>query len=86
MRTVHLTFVAASLLSMSAAYAAPICLGTDGTIIVCVDPSHALDRDIPPVDCVYLGLGPCTPIQVPFPSNGVLTIDCSNDGDPECTP
>lgn len=60
--------MAATMASSASAAELPICVGTEGTIVVCVDPTGALYY----ADCVYLGEPPCTYVYVYGP-----TIDCS---------
>ena len=57
--------VAASLAMAGPASAAPVCVGTEGTIVVCVDPLGG-----PPLidDCVYAGEPPCQQVTVPGPA------------------
>lgn len=42
----------------------PVCVGTDGTIVVCVDPDGATYYS----DCIYTGGPTCTPVTVLGPS------------------
>lgn len=51
---------AASVATAAPASAAPLCVGTQSTVVQCVDPTGAKWVD----DCVYLGAPPCTPVVV----------------------
>ena len=51
-----------------ASAAIPLCVGTQGTVVVCVDPTAGTLYD----DCVYAGPPPCTQVTVPGP-----TVHCT---------
>lgn len=44
----------------AAAAVEPVCVGTDGTIVVCVDPDGATYYS----DCIYTGEPTCRPVTV----------------------
>lgn len=68
--------VAASMAVMPSASAqAPVCAGTENTIVVCVDTTGGT----PITDCVYVGPPPCMPVSIPTPS-----IDCAGRLGPVC--
>ena len=48
------------------AAAAPLCAGTENTVVFCVDPTGGA----PIVDCIYVGPPPCIPVSIPTPSFG----------------
>ena len=67
---------AASMAVMPSASAQiPLCVGTDNTIVVCVDPTGGT----PIEDCIYAGPPPCTPVSIPTPS-----ISCGGRLGPAC--
>lgn len=83
MKISHIQLLLAAAVFSPMAGAAPMCLGTNGTVTACVDPdristtpTHIYD------DCVHT-LGPpdqCTPVSVDAPiprfGPGAATIDC----------
>jgi hypothetical protein len=52
------------------ASAAPVCAGTQNTVVLCVDPTAGTLYS----DCVYVGPPPCIPVTVPGP-----TIQCGGN-------
>lgn len=57
----------AGLAAAPASATVPLCAGTQGTAVVCVDPTGGTLIE----DCVYAGPPPCTPVTVPGP-----TVQC----------
>lgn len=51
---------AATVLPAAAASAAPVCAGTSGTLVLCVEPSGSLYYS----DCVYTGGSTCSQVDV----------------------
>lgn len=78
-----------SLLAASAAHAAPMCLGTDGTFKVCADTTKTpLDTANPLYqECIYLGSASCTNVKVPglkpFGEGNTISYYCGIDGEPD---
>ena len=54
---------AASLAVAPVASANPLCVGTQSTVVQCVDPTGGQ----PIEDCIYVGPPPCIPVSVPTP-------------------
>jgi hypothetical protein len=59
------TLIGAAMLLVAAAPASagPLCVGTQETVVQCVDPTGARVID----DCVYVGPPPCHPVVVDGP-------------------
>ncbi len=53
----------ASLAVTPSASAQPLCVGTQATVVQCVDPTGGE----PIEDCIYLVIPPCHPVSVPTP-------------------
>lgn len=53
----------ATLAGAPPASANPVCVGTQSTVVQCVDPTGGE----PIEDCIYVGPPPCIPVSVPTP-------------------
>lgn len=53
----------ASVAVVPAASARPVCVGTQATVIQCVDPTGGA----PIEDCIYVGGDECVPVSAPTP-------------------
>ena len=62
-----LMLAASVALAGPAAAQVPVCAGTAGTVVLCIDPTGTTLVD----DCVYVGPPPCMNVTVPGP-----TISC----------
>jgi hypothetical protein len=69
--------IAAATMVVTAPAASAACVGSENTVIMCVDPTGGTLYE----DCIYAGDPPCTPVHVPGPlvwcepTNGPLVCD-----------